>query len=185
MAKLKIKATAMGMPMSCVVVTSYEPKRGGNMITLAYCAPVNADPPLIAISVRPSRYSYALIKNEREFAVNVPFAEQAREVDLAGVISGKNVDKFDLLKLTRADASIIKAPLIKEFPINIECKVMDCLELPTHHLFIGEVLAVHADEAIVTEGNVLASDAIPLMMFWNHNYFSIGEKLGDFGFSKR
>ena len=184
MGKLAIEATTHALPSSCVVVTCFEPRRGGNMITLAYCAMVNFKPPMVAISVRPSRYSYKLIKEAGDFAVNVPLAEQARVVDVAGVVSGKNVDKFDLAKLTQAPALKIRSPLIEEFPIGLECVLLESIELPTHNLFIGKVVAAQADESLVGPDKHLRGESVPFLVFWNRCYFEMGGKVGDFGFSK-
>ncbi len=184
MAKIEIEPTTTGLPMSCVVVSCHESKHGGNITAIAYCAIVNVKPPMIAVSIRPSRYSYSLIKGTGDFVVNVPLADQARLVDLAGVVSGKSLDKFDLAGLTRATASRVKSPLIEEFPINMECKLLDVVELPTHNLFIGEVVALHADEELIDDKGHLSSDAAPFLVFYNQGYFAIGEKVGQFGFSK-
>jgi len=182
--KMEIEPTTMGLPMSCVVVSCYESKHGGDIAAIAFCAMVNAKPPMVAVSIRPSRYLYSLIKGAGDFVVNVPFAEQASLVDLAGVVSGRSLDKFDLAGLTRSTASRVKSPLIEEFPINMECKLLDVVDLPTHNLFIGEVVALHADEALIDDKGHLSSDAAPFLMFYNRSYFAIGEKVGQFGFSK-
>ena len=184
MGKVQVAPTTMGLPMSCVVVSCYDVKRGANMITLAYCAMVNFKPPMAAISMRPSRYSYSLVKKTKDFVVNVPLAEQARLVDLAGIVSGRSVDKFELAKLNKTPAARVKAPLIAECPINMECKVLDTVDLPTHNLIIGEVVALHADEALVDEKGQLGSEAAPFLMYYNRAYFAIGERVGSFGFSK-
>ena len=184
MGKLEVDPTAMALPMSCVVVSCYEPKHGGNIAAVAFCAMVNAKPPMVALSIRPSRYSYSLIKGAGDFVVNVPLADQARLVDLAGVISGRSLDKFDLAGLTRALASRVKSPLVEEFPINMECKLLDVVDLLTHNIFIGEVVALHADEDLIDDKGHLSSDAAPFLVFYNRGYFAIGEKVGQFGFSK-
>ena len=184
MVKIEIEPTALGLPMSCVVVSSYEPEQGGNIAAIAYCAIVNVKPPMVAVSIRPSRHSYSLIRAAGDFVVNVPLADQARLVDLVGVVSGRSLDKFDLSGLTRATASSVKSPLIAEFPINMECKLLDMVELPTHSLFIGEIVALHADEAVLDDAGRLRPDAAPFLVFYNLGYFAIGEKVGEFGFSK-
>ena len=184
MGKMEIEPTTMGLPMSCVVVSCHESKHGGNIIAVAFCAMVNAKPPMVAVSIRPSRYSYSLIKGAGDFVVNVPLADQARLVDLVGVVSGRSLDKFDLAGLTRSTASRVKSPLIEEFPINMECKLLDVVELPTHNLFIGEIVALHADEELADEKGLLDLEAAPFLMFYNRGYFQVGENVGRFGFSK-
>ncbi|MBN1593244.1 MAG: flavin reductase family protein [Candidatus Coatesbacteria bacterium] len=184
MGKVEIEPTTMALPMSCVVVSCYEPKHGGNMAAIAFCGMVNAKPPMLAVSFKPNRFSHALIKGPGEFVVNVPLAEQVEKVDLAGVVSGRNLDKFDLAGLTKAPATQVNSPLIKEFPINLECRVLEVVELPTHNLFIGEVLAIHADESLVDDMGRLSLEKAPFLMYYNRGYFAIGERIGHFGFSK-
>ena len=184
MGKVEVEPTTTGLPMNCVVVSCYEPKHGGNIAAVAYCAIVNVKPPMVGVSIRPTRYSHSLIKAAGDFVVNVPLDNQARLVDLAGVVSGRSLDKFDLVGLTRALASRVKSPLIEEFPINMECKLLDVVELPTHNLFIGEIVALHADEALLDDAGQLSSEVAPFLVFYNRAYFAIGEKVGQFGFSK-
>jgi len=179
-----IEPTAMGLPMSCVVVSCHEPNRGSNIITVAFCGMVNAKPPMIAVSIRPTRFSHSLIKGSGDFVVNVPSAEQATQTDLAGVVSGRSLDKFDLAGLTKTPASTVKSPLIAEFPINIECKLLEAIDLPTHNLFIGEIVALHANEHLINDRGQLSSEAAPCLVYYNGGYFGIGEKVGQFGFSK-
>jgi len=182
--KMEIEPTTMGLPMSCVVVSCYESKYGGDIAAIAFCGIVNAKPPMVAVSIKPSRYSYSLIKEAGDFVVNVPLADQARLVDLAGVVSGRSLDKFDLAGLNKDPASRVKSPLIAEFPINMECKLLDVVELPTHNIFIGEVVALQANEELIDDKGHLSSDAAPFLMFYNRGYFAIGEKVGQIGFSK-
>ena len=185
MGKVEIKPNSLGLPMCCVVVSCYEEKHGGNMITLGYCAVVNGQPPMIGISVRPSRYSYSLIKEAGDFVVNVPTDEQVVTADLAGLVSGKSVDKFDLTRCKKAQAKVVKSPLIEEFPLNFECKLLDTVELPSHTLFIGEVVAMHADDVLLNPDKTLNWEGAPFLLFWNRVYFAMGKQIAGFGFSKK
>ena len=131
------------MPAVVVTVGKWEE---ANLITLAYVGKVAAEPPVMAISIRPSRHSFSLIEKQSEFVINVPDSshEQLRAVDFCGTRSGRQVDKWKELNLTKERAKEIQTPLVKEFPWNFECRVIDRREIGTHVCYWGEVLAVHA-----------------------------------------
>jgi flavin reductase (DIM6/NTAB) family NADH-FMN oxidoreductase RutF len=141
---------------------------------------------MVGIGIRAERYSYGLLKDTGEFCVNIPHEGLVRQVDVCGVVTGKNVDKFALTGLTQEKASKVKPPLIKECPINLECRVVHALELGSHTLFIGEILIVHHDEAILNEkGRISLNKFAPIAYCPGiHDYRSVGEKLGWYGFSK-
>jgi flavin reductase (DIM6/NTAB) family NADH-FMN oxidoreductase RutF len=117
-----------------------------NIITISWAANLCSQPPMVGIGVRPGRYSYNLIKEGGEFVVNIPRPEMVEVCDRCGTVSGRDVDKFAEFGLTPLPASQVKAPLIAECPVNVECQVRQMLPLGSHHLFIGEVVAVHLDE---------------------------------------
>ncbi|MFW9825477.1 MAG: flavin reductase family protein [Candidatus Thorarchaeota archaeon] len=117
-----------------------------NLITLAYVGKVCSRPPIIAISIQPVRHSYQLIEELGEFVINYPSFSQLREMDYCGTRSGRNVNKWEELNLTKEKASVVSVPMVKEFPWNMECKVINRLELGTHVCYLGEVVAVHSDE---------------------------------------
>lgn len=185
MSKVELEPTTLIFPMTCAVISCPDPKREASMLAVAYVAMVNAKPPMLAVSISPSSHSYALIKKAGEFVVNIPLAQQAWSVDLAGSVSGKNVDKFDLVGLTQQPSVKVNCPAIAEFPINIECKLLDRVQLPTHDLFIAQVVAVYADQSLLEAENQLASTAAPFLILWNRNYFEIGNRVGFMGFSKK
>ena len=125
-----------------------------NIITLAWVGMVNSEPPMLSISVRPSRYSHGLIKDTGEFVVNIPGVEQAEVVDACGLISGRKIDKFKEYNLTPVKGSLIHAPLIEECPVSIDCKLNSSLSLKSHDLFVGEIVAVWAGEELISKGKI-------------------------------
>ncbi|NLI16161.1 MAG: flavin reductase family protein [candidate division Zixibacteria bacterium] len=146
MSKVLINPTTMLMPAPAALVSCGEYKINPNIITVAWIGVACSEPPMIAVGIRENLYSFGLIKQSGEFVVNITGADIVREVDYCGVNSGKDVDKFKMTGLTPMEASKVKPPLIKECPINLECQVRRTLELGSHHLFIGEVVATHIDE---------------------------------------
>ena len=141
--------------MPAVVVTVGKGSEA-NLITLAYVGKVAAEPPVMAISIRPSRHSFTLIEKHGEFVINVPDSspDQLRAVDFCGTRSGQSVDKWKELNLTREQAREVQVPLIKEFPWNFECRVIDRREIGTHVCYWGEVLAVHAAVESLENGKI-------------------------------
>lgn len=147
--KLLLEANTTLYPVPVVLITT-----GGetpNVMTLNRIASCSAEPPRIAISVRPMRYSHALIKSSGEFVVNLPSPEQQRLSDYVGVVSGQEEDKFGISALRLAPATYLKTPLLVDCPVNIECVVEQAVDLDSHTMFIGLVKAVHADEALLDE----------------------------------
>jgi flavin reductase (DIM6/NTAB) family NADH-FMN oxidoreductase RutF len=156
-------------------------KEKPNIITLAWVGTVCSDPPMLSVAIRPSRHSRRLVNAAREFVVNVPSAAQLTEVDLAGVWSGAEHDKFKELGLTATPASRVNAPLIEECPINIECVVKHQLLLGVHDLYIAEIVAVQYDEEVLDErGHVRTRNLTPIA-FMEGEYWSLGERIGIYG----
>ena len=135
------------------------------------------------VSIRPSRHSYKMIKETGEFVINLTTKDLAYATDYCGVKSGRDVDKFKEAHLTKEKAQYVKAPLIKESPVNIECKVVDVKECGSHDMFIANVLAVHADkEYMDKDGRFQLEKANPIVYSHGH-YYSLGQNLGRFGYS--
>ncbi len=157
-----------------------------NIITIAWAGVVNSKPPMIGVSMRAETRSHGLIADYREFTVNIPHEGILRETDICGVVSGADTDKFAHTHLTKLPSRQVAAPIIGEAIINLECKVRHTQELGSHTLFIGEVVEVHVDDAVLDQkGKVNIEKARPFVYCpLIHEYRSMGEKLGKFGFSK-
>jgi len=156
-----------------------------NIITIAWCGVVCSKPPIISISVRPSRHSHKLIEESKEFAVNIPSSSLLKKVDLCGISSGKDVDKFKDYRLTKLKSNKIKSPIIKECPVNIECKLKETLHLGSHDLFLGEVVAVSVDADIVGDGGKIDFRKADPVVFNQGEYWTIGAKAGYYGYSSK
>ena len=151
MGKQLWKPGNMLYPLPVVMVSLADRDGRPNIITLAWVGTVCTNPPMVSISVRPERYSYPILKETGEFVINLTTKELAFATDYCGVKSGRDVDKFKEMGLTPIPASEVKAPMIKESPVNIECKVRQILPLGSHDMFLADVVAVHADEKYMDE----------------------------------
>jgi flavin reductase (DIM6/NTAB) family NADH-FMN oxidoreductase RutF len=183
--KIKKKPFTALFPCPVVLVTCVDSTGEPNIITLAWVGTVCSEPPTIALGIRPTRYSHKLIKNTKEFVVNIPTSEILKETDYCGVTSGREIDKFLETKLTQDPADKVRSPLICECPVNIECKLKDRIPLGAHDLFLGEIVQVHIDQQILDEkGNIDFTKADPFT-YNQGEYWSLNKKLGSYGFSKR
>lgn len=156
-----------------------------NIMTVAWAGTVASDPPMVAIGVRESRFTYHQIETLKCFTVNIPSADQAETVDYCGVISGRDTDKFSKRGLTPAMASKITAPIVEECPLALECEVRHRLDLGSHIGYIGEVVAVQVTSSLVDEGGHMDIEKANLLAYAHGHYFSLGKELGRFGFSVR
>ncbi len=182
MAKISKKPGTYLYPVPPCLITC-GPADKPNIITLAWVGTLCSEPPTIGISIRPSRYSHGLVKQSGEFAVNVPTAEMLRVVDWCGTVSGHSQDKFAAMGLTAVPAQAIHTVVIKECPLNIECQVVQTIHLGSHDLFLGKVVAVHADEEILdARGEIDLSKANPLA-YGGHSYWALGPCLERHGFT--
>ena len=154
-----------------------------NIITVAWTGILNTNPAMVYISVRPSRYSYKLIKKQGEFVINLTNKDLAKATDWCGVRSGSKYDKFREMKLHKEKANFVKCPMIKESPVSVECKVKEIKELGSHHMFIAEVLAINSDEKFIDEKGAFDISKCNLIAYSNGHYYQIGKKIGKFGFS--
>ena len=182
MAKKIWKSGTFIYPIPAVLVTSGDMKNS-NILTVAWTGILNTNPAIVYISVRPERYSYKLIKENKEFAINLTNEKLAYATDWCGVRSGAKFDKFKEMKLTKEKAEFIKAPLIKESPVSIECKVIEERNLGSHTMFIAEVLSIDADEKYIDEKGAFDISKCDLIAYANGGYYKLGKKLGKFGFS--
>ena len=169
-------------PIPAVMVSCGDMEKS-NIITVAWTGILNTNPAKVYISVRPERYSYNIIKEKGEFVINLTTKELAFATDWCGVKTGAKVDKFKEMKLTKEKAKFVNCPMIKESPVSVECKVKEIKELGTHHMFVAEVLAINADEKYIDEKGAFDISKCDLIAYSNGNYYTLGKKIGKFGFS--
>ena len=155
-----------------------------NIITIAWTGIINSDPPITYVSVRKSRYSHDIIERTGEFVINLTTEKLAFAADYCGVRSGRDVDKFKEMKLTAAESKEVSCPSIEESPVNIECRVMEMKEYPTHDMFIAEIVSVSVDDSLMDETGKLCLDEAGLVAYNHGHYFALQKKeIGRFGYS--
>ena len=140
---------------------------------------------MLSISVRPQTYSHGLLTRTREFVVNIPGSERLKEMDLCGMVSGRDQDKFALTGLTPLPASKVQAPLIQECPVNIECRVSRIINLGLHDMFIGEILTVQVDESVLDEKGHIDVGKMEPVAYAARQYWALGRNMGEYGLSRR
>ncbi len=182
MAKVVWKAGTFEYPIPAVMVSCGNMEKS-NIITVAWTGILNTNPAMVYISVRPTRFSYNMIKESGEFVINLTTEDLVRQTDWCGVRSGDKFDKFKEMNLHKEKANFVKCPLIKESPVSIECKVKEIKELGSHHMFIAEVLSIDADDKFIDEKGAFDISKCDLIAYANGGYYHLGNKLGKFGFS--
>jgi flavin reductase (DIM6/NTAB) family NADH-FMN oxidoreductase RutF len=183
MAKQSWKPGNMLYPLPAVMVTCRGKDGKDNIITIGWTGTVCSDPAMTYVSVRKERYSHAMILETGEFVINLTTKKLAKATDFCGVRSGRDVDKFEAMHLTKEEAQVVNVPMIAESPVNIECRVTEVKELGSHDMFLAEVVAVHADEAYMDEKGRFSLTAAEPIAYSHGTYFTLGEQLGTFGYS--
>ena len=183
MGKQNWKPGNMLNPVPAVMVSVTDENGRSNIITVAWTGTICTNPPMVSISVRPSRYSYDIIDRTGEFVINLTNRELVKACDYCGVVSGRDVDKFKEMKLTPLPMQQVKAVGIAESPANIECRVVEKKALGSHTMFIAEVVGVTIDDRYMNETGKFEINESGLVMYSHGEYFSLGEKLGKFGYS--
>ena len=156
-----------------------------NLLTVAWCGTVASDPPQLSISVRKERYSFAPISEMGEFTVNLPNKSMVAALDNCGVVSGRDADKFALHQLTALPGSKVAAPIVAEAPLSLECKVVHALDLGSHTMFVGEIVAVQVSSDLIDADGKFDVERAKLVAYAHGHYFELGPCLGSFGFSVR
>ena len=182
MSKELWKAGNMLYPVPVVMVSCGKMEES-NIITVAWTGTINTNQPMTYVSVRPERHSYNMIKETGEFVINVTTEALAYATDWCGVRSGSKYDKFKEMKLTKEKADFVKVPMIGESPVNIECRVKQVMKLGSHHMFLADVLAVHADPAYMDENKKFHLNNAKPLVYSHGEYLGTGKSLGTFGYS--
>lgn len=167
-----------------VVMVSVADKAGNyNIITIAWAGTICSNPPMVSISVRPERYSYDIIKETGEFVINLTTKDLTYATDYCGVKSGRDVDKFKEMNLTALPGDKVKAPLIAQSPVNLECKVTEVIPLGSHDMFLAEVVAVHVDDKYMDEKGKFHLEQAEPIVYSHGAYLETGKQMGTFGYS--
>lgn len=183
MAKISFKPGNMLYPLPAVLVSVADNAGRTNILTVAWAGTVCTNPPMVGISVRPSRYSHHMIVETGGFVINLTTEELAHATDYCGVRSGREVDKWKEAKLTPVKSEVVKAPCIAESPVNIECRVVRTEQLGSHDMFLAEVVAVHVDDRYMDgTGSFHLEKARPIV-YSHGEYYALGKRIGKFGYS--
>ena len=170
-------------PLPAVMVSCARPDGESDIITVAWTGTICSDPAMVYISVRPERHSHDIILQTGEFVINLVTGPLTKVMDYCGVKSGKDIDKFEECRLTKAPSRSVNAPSIGESPVCIECQVVQVMHLGSHDMFMARVTAVTVDEAYMDENGKFNLNDSDLTAYSHGEYFSLGEKIGKFGYS--
>ncbi|HYQ48054.1 MAG TPA: flavin reductase family protein [Thermodesulfovibrionales bacterium] len=167
-------------PAPVWVVGTYDAAGKANIMTIAWGGICSSQPPCVAVSLRKATYSHGNIVARKAFTVNVPSATQAKVTDYAGMVSGKNTDKFAATGLTAVKSEFVDAPYVREFPMVLECRLLQTIELGLHTQFIGEVIDVKADETVLNEQGLPDIEKVRPIVFSPElrTYHAIGMNIG-------
>lgn len=181
--KVEWKGGALLAPLPAVLVTSQRAGEKPNVCTVAWCGIVSTQPPRVYISLRPSRYSYEIIRETREFVINLVPSGLVRAADTCGVYTGRKADKFEKCRLTADPAFRVGCPVLREAPMALECRVREILPQGSHDMLIADVAATDVSPELISEDGALHLDRARLVTFAHGEYFETGRKLGSFGWS--
>lgn len=170
-------------PVPAVLVSVADSQGRPNVLTVAWAGTVCSNPPMVSVSVRPERYSYHCILETGEFVINLTTKKLAYATDYCGVKSGRDENKFETMHLTPVQGKEVKAPLIAESPVSLECRVKQTLPLGSHTMFVAEVVSVSVDSAYLDSNNRFHLDWAEPIVYSHGTYFELGKALGSFGYS--
>lgn len=182
MAKIPWRGGAMLAPVPPVLVTCSDGKQD-NVLTVAWTGITNTVPPKTYVSIRPSRHSYEMIRTSGEFVINLTTESLVRAADYCGVHTGRKVDKFERCRLHKQPAGKVNCPLLAESPLSLECRVTDVIPLGSHDMFLADIVAVNVEEGLLDAEGKLHLERAGLVAYAHGEYFSLGKRLGSFGYS--
>lgn len=182
MSKIEMNPATFLGPVPAVLVSCTDGSRA-NIITIAWTGIINSKPPRTYISIRPERFSHAIISKSREFAINLTVRSMVESVDWCGVRSGRDHDKFAHTGLTPEPCTQISCPAIKESPLTLECRVFEIVKMGSHDMFLADIISVRADKSLIDDAGKLCLERAELLAYANGDYYRVAEKLGSTGFS--
>ncbi len=179
--KKSIGAKTLVYPTPAFVIGTYDKNDRPNVMTAAWAGICCSKPPCVGVSLRKARYSYDNIVARKAFTVNVPSEDYAKETDYFGIASGRKMDKFAATGLTAIKSDLVDAPFIKEFPFALECRLLDTIEIGVHIQFIGEIVDIKADEAVLNDNGIPDIERVkPILYAPDLNaYYGVGKFLGN------
>lgn len=184
MSKIKWPGSALLAPVPPVLVTCGQ-DQAENVLTVGWTGVLNTKPPMTYISLRPSRLSYEIISETREFTINLSTVGLVKAVDFCGVRSGRDVNKIETMELELNPGDTVKCPMLAASPLSMECRVKEIIALGTHDLFMAEITAVHVEADLIDPNGKLHLDKAELLAYVHGEYFGLGKKYGTFGYTVR
>lgn len=185
MEKVTLETSALLVPAPVILLSTVGEAGSPNIMGVSWASVACATPPMVSVAIRSERLSYSLIRETGEFVLNIPSASLLRAVDFCGTVSGQNLDKFAKAGLTPVPGLKVRAPLVRECPINLECVVRQSLVLGSHVLFLAEVVALRADQEVVEDGAIIVGRVAPLAYDpFGGDYWNLKEVVGHHGFSE-
>ena len=182
MSRQNFKAGTLTAPLPAVMVTVGD-MENSNIITIGWTGILSSDPPRTYVSVRPSRHSHKILTETGEFVINLTTEALAYATDYAGIYTGAKVDKFKKLGLTKVESNSVKAPTIGQSPLALECRVFEVIHSGTHDIFMADIVNVSCDTSLLDEKGRICFERAGLIAYSHGEYYSIGKKIGKFGFS--
>jgi len=178
--KRSLGARTLLYPAPVLVIGTYDRKGKANVMTAAWGGISCSSPPCISVSLRKATYTYGNIIERKAFTVNIPSRDYAKEADYFGIATGKNTDKFLAAELTAVRSDTVDAPLIKEFPLVLECQLLHIIEIGLHTQFIGEIKDVKADESVLGENGEPDMEKLQPLLYapGSREYYAVGERIG-------
>ena len=180
------KPGPMIYPLPVVMVSCGITPEDYNVFAVSWVGTLCSDPPICYISIKPKRHSHSIIKQDMQFAINLVTQELAFQTDRSGLITGSEHHKFEMLDLTPVRGELIQAPIIKESPINIECRVKSIVSLGSHDVFISEVVNLQINDNLVeADSQTVDLSRANLIAFSYGNYYMLQNVIGAYGWSKK
>lgn len=180
--KISLPPRPILLPSPVLIVGTYGADGQPNIMNAAWGGIACSQPPCISVSLRPATLTYHNILHSQAFTVNIPSERYVKEADFAGLVSGRDGDKFAQAHLTPEKSALVNAPYVKEFPYALECKLFRQIELGSHTLFVGEIAGIIADEEVLSPNQYPDIEKVhPLLWgsFGSRNYYAVGEMLGE------
>ena len=182
--KISWKPGTLIYPLPAALISCGSSPEDYNLFTVSWMGTICSNPPMCYISVRKERHSFNIIKESSEFVINLTNEDLAFAADWCGVRSGKDYNKFEEMKLTAVQGEMVKAPIVQESPLCIECKVKEIIELGSHVMFISDVINVQADSQYIDpETNTFKLSDAKLIAYSHGHYYKLGEEIGKFGWT--
>lgn len=178
--KRSIGAKPLAFPAPAWVIGTYDQNGKANAMTVAWAGICCSQPPCVSVSLRKATHSYAAILENKAFTVNIPSEAFIKETDYFGITSGKNEDKFEKTGLTPVKSELVPAPYIEEFPLVLECRLLNSFEIGLHTMFVGVILDIKTEESVLDEKGKPDIEKIKPMVYGtgDSTYYGIGKALG-------